>query len=486
MSSTLEVPTAIPKKLHGYEEHTTDALVAELSAVRDELAAECESLRRRVEELEAELEKRASYDRSIRDVFVSAERESRLRRSQAEQEAAAIVEQARAQVAVDPSLGEEKERIRARIAAIHALEQDLRESTKALLLEALRRLDEGADAPSAPAIELVPAAEGDPAETGLPAPAATENEAETALAAQGEATEIAPKGALPLADAPAPSVEDDTIDMPVVAAPEEASAVAGPAEPAAVPAPAPEEPIAAAQVAPIPPASAGEATVAAFEVAEEPSRSRTPGARRSRLAATLATFGILAIGAAVALLIWQLRSDSDPAETSAATPAQTIAGETTAEAPAETPAPAAEATTQAADVSGETAVSGGETAASGGETSASEAPVTEPSGSEAPAEAPAAGAQAEPQGNAAATVVLRAAGGDCWLSVRRGSANGELLFEGFLFQGETRRFEAPRVWMRIGNPANLVARLDGKRLDLPSGTADVLITSKGVQTLALG
>jgi cytoskeleton protein RodZ len=58
----------------------------------------------------------------------------------------------------------------------------------------------------------------------------------------------------------------------------------------------------------------------------------------------------------------------------------------------------------------------------------------------------------------AATVVVRAVGGPCWLEAHRGSAGGPLLAQRTLAQGQTVTLAAPRVWLRLGAPWNVVAR----------------------------
>jgi hypothetical protein len=51
-------------------------------------------------------------------------------------------------------------------------------------------------------------------------------------------------------------------------------------------------------------------------------------------------------------------------------------------------------------------------------------------------------------------LVIHAAGGQCWLQVRRGSATGPVLYEGMLEQGKMLSF-APKVWVRLGAPWNV-------------------------------
>jgi cytoskeletal protein RodZ len=83
-------------------------------------------------------------------------------------------------------------------------------------------------------------------------------------------------------------------------------------------------------------------------------------------------------------------------------------------------------------------------------------------------------------------LVLSSAGGDCWLQVRARSATGKLLYEGTLQAGQTQRFvDAKRLWLQLGNPVNLSARLNGKPVhNLPSGPAIVVATSRGVRTVS--
>jgi hypothetical protein len=84
------------------------------------------------------------------------------------------------------------------------------------------------------------------------------------------------------------------------------------------------------------------------------------------------------------------------------------------------------------------------------------------------------------------TLVLTAADGPCWLSVHIGSLAGRNLHEGTLEQGQSLRFAARRLWIRLGAPSNLEANLDGERVSLPDDTANVVVTSAGVRTVERG
>ena len=81
---------------------------------------------------------------------------------------------------------------------------------------------------------------------------------------------------------------------------------------------------------------------------------------------------------------------------------------------------------------------------------------------------------------AKATFVVVAARGRCWITVRLGSANGRVLFERTLEQGETQRFVGARLWARFGAPWNLDAKVNGKPVQLPTSIANVTVTSAGV------
>jgi cytoskeleton protein RodZ len=83
---------------------------------------------------------------------------------------------------------------------------------------------------------------------------------------------------------------------------------------------------------------------------------------------------------------------------------------------------------------------------------------------------------------AVARLVLVAARGDCWLSIRAGSRDGRVLDEGLLREGAAVRVAANRLWLRIGAPWNLDARLNGRALrSLPAHTSNVFVTAAGLE-----
>jgi transcriptional regulator with XRE-family HTH domain len=68
----------------------------------------------------------------------------------------------------------------------------------------------------------------------------------------------------------------------------------------------------------------------------------------------------------------------------------------------------------------------------------------------------------------------------CWISVRLGSAVGRPLYERTLERGDSVRFVTRRLWIRIGAPWNLEARLNGKPVRLPTSIANVIVTPTGL------
>jgi Helix-turn-helix domain len=77
------------------------------------------------------------------------------------------------------------------------------------------------------------------------------------------------------------------------------------------------------------------------------------------------------------------------------------------------------------------------------------------------------------------TLVLVAARGGCWIEAHVNSRAGALLYRATLEPGGRLRLPARRLWLRIGAPWNLEARLDGRRIVLPSTVGNVVITPRG-------
>jgi hypothetical protein len=93
---------------------------------------------------------------------------------------------------------------------------------------------------------------------------------------------------------------------------------------------------------------------------------------------------------------------------------------------------------------------------------------------------------AGPARPAKARLVLTAVRGECWVQVRANGVNGRLLYEGTLEVGQTQRFmRYQRLWLELGAPANVDAKLNGRRVaNFPTQPAVVVATAKGVRTVS--
>lgn len=89
-------------------------------------------------------------------------------------------------------------------------------------------------------------------------------------------------------------------------------------------------------------------------------------------------------------------------------------------------------------------------------------------------------ATAKPAAPATAAVLVRAVGGPCWLTVRRGSAQGAVVYEGTLQQGGSVTLHGARLWARIGAPWNVSLSIGGRTQTLPRTVSDVLLTAHGL------
>ena len=77
-------------------------------------------------------------------------------------------------------------------------------------------------------------------------------------------------------------------------------------------------------------------------------------------------------------------------------------------------------------------------------------------------------------------LVLTAARGDCWISVRRDSSAGAELYTGTLVRGNSLSFPLGKIWVRIGAPQNLEAKVGGRKATIPTSSFNVLVTRSGV------
>ncbi len=90
---------------------------------------------------------------------------------------------------------------------------------------------------------------------------------------------------------------------------------------------------------------------------------------------------------------------------------------------------------------------------------------------------------ATPRRPRTARIAFVAARGYCWLSVRLGSETGRHVYDRTLEPGQTARFVATRLWIRVGAPWNVDATLNGKRAQLPSSTGNVVVTPGALRPL---
>jgi hypothetical protein len=77
------------------------------------------------------------------------------------------------------------------------------------------------------------------------------------------------------------------------------------------------------------------------------------------------------------------------------------------------------------------------------------------------------------------TVVLTASRGDCWFQARAGSAEGKVLDERVLSQGESTSIKSKSVWLTVGASGNLDVTVNGKPEALAAGTVSVVLGANG-------
>ena len=81
------------------------------------------------------------------------------------------------------------------------------------------------------------------------------------------------------------------------------------------------------------------------------------------------------------------------------------------------------------------------------------------------------------------TLVVAAKRGPSVAEVHRGSATGELLYEGTLTKGQAKTFVAKKIWLRLSNPENLVLTVDGQKAEdtAANGPSIIVVTPDGVR-----
>ncbi|MEZ5125768.1 MAG: DUF4115 domain-containing protein [Thermoleophilia bacterium] len=69
-----------------------------------------------------------------------------------------------------------------------------------------------------------------------------------------------------------------------------------------------------------------------------------------------------------------------------------------------------------------------------------------------------------PSPDVAAGVVRISATEETWIEVRRDGPEGKVLFSGALARGKSKQFQGDVLWLRLGSPANVRLRVEGKRV----------------------
>jgi hypothetical protein len=84
-----------------------------------------------------------------------------------------------------------------------------------------------------------------------------------------------------------------------------------------------------------------------------------------------------------------------------------------------------------------------------------------------------------------AHLVLTAARGDSWMAVRAGGPQGQELYTGTLEQGQKLPFNRRKLWIQLGRPDLVNAKLNGARVgNFPTDFgAIVVVTAKGVRQI---
>lgn len=72
---------------------------------------------------------------------------------------------------------------------------------------------------------------------------------------------------------------------------------------------------------------------------------------------------------------------------------------------------------------------------------------------------------------------------DTWLEIRDSTSTGPLLYNGTLAAGSTKHFHGRTFWARFGAAGNVLVRLGGKVIRMPSGTYDATFDGHGFRRL---
>jgi cell division initiation protein len=136
----------LPRRPFGYSKAAVDRLLEEVRRSFEDAWRDRADLRDEVERLEGEVARYREVDVLLRNSLVAAERAADELRAQAGKEAAVILEEARVrarEIAADAET--ERERVRAEIRRLKALEGEVRTGYRAFLLAALDRLEDDSE-----------------------------------------------------------------------------------------------------------------------------------------------------------------------------------------------------------------------------------------------------------------------------------------------------------------------------------------------------
>ena len=142
---------SIGRRPFGYDKNATDDLLDRIVESYEGVWRERADLREELERMQAELARFKELEVLLRNTLVSAERSADDIRGQARRGADLILEEARAKARETTVAAEtERERVKAEIRRLKALESDMRAEYKAFLLRSLDRVEADTEAREAP------------------------------------------------------------------------------------------------------------------------------------------------------------------------------------------------------------------------------------------------------------------------------------------------------------------------------------------------
>jgi cell division initiation protein len=131
----------------GYERKAVDRLLEDVTRSFEVVWRERADVRDEIERLDGELARYKELEVLLRNSLVAAERAADDVRTQARREADVIVEEARVRAReIACAASDERERVKAEIRRLRALEAEVRAGYRAFLLTSLERLESEADA----------------------------------------------------------------------------------------------------------------------------------------------------------------------------------------------------------------------------------------------------------------------------------------------------------------------------------------------------